>query len=86
MTRLTDVGWLNDAQREILTKFHIRSLEALATFELRDSFADTIPIDGFRSLAKRARKELGGDNPLAQIGQAAGHRGPVKFAGGATYE
>ena len=85
MTSLEEVTWLNATQREILSKFHIRSLESLASFELRDSFADAIPIDGFRSLAKRARQELGRSNPLAQIGQAAGHRGPVKYAGGVKF-
>ena len=86
MTALVGISWLSDAQREVLSKHFIESLESLASFELKDSFADAIAVDGFRALAKRARIELGHADPLAQIGQAAGHRGPVKFAGGATYE
>lgn len=35
MTRLEHVSWLSDAQREVLAKHHIRSLESLASFELR---------------------------------------------------
>ena len=84
MTRL-DVSWLDDAQRQVLAKHFIKSLETLASFELRDSFADSIPIDNFRQLAKKARIELGRSNPLEQIGQAAGHGGPVKYAGGVRF-
>ena len=80
---LSGIPWLTDAQRKILGEFHIRSVEALASFELRDSFADAIPIDGFRSLAQRARRELGRDDPLAELGQSAGHSGKrVRYAGG----
>ena len=86
-TRLTDIGWLTAAQREVLAKHFIKSLESLASFELKDSFADAIAVDGFRAMAKRARIELGRSDPLAEIGQAAGHAGkPVRFAGGVTYE
>ena len=82
---LSEIPWLTDAQRKILGEFHIRSLESLASFETRDSFADAIPVDGFRRLARRARQELGRSNPLAELGQSAGHRGPVKYAGGVKF-
>ena len=81
-TPLDGLSWLSDVQREILSKFQIRSLEALATFELKDSFHDVVPIDNCRALARRARIELGRSDPLAEIGQAAGHHGPVRHAGG----
>ena len=82
-TRLTDIGWLTDAQRGVLAKHFIKSLESLASFELKDSFADAIAVDGFRALARRARQELGRSDPLAELGQSAGHGGtPVRFAGG----
>ena len=81
MTRLTDVVWLNNSQRKILSEHHIRSLESLASFELKDSLADVIAVDGFRALAKRARIELGREAPLARIGAPAGHRYP-SYAGG----
>lgn len=82
MTRLSEISWLNDTQREILAKHNCVSLEQLASFELRDSFADVVPIPNLRMWAKRAREALGVADPLAQIGQAAGHRGPVRYAGG----
>ena len=85
MTGLTDVVWLSDAQRKVLAKHFIKSLESLASFELKDSFADAIAVDGFRAMAKRARQELGRDDPLQQVGQASGHRGPVKYAGGVKF-
>ena len=85
MTRLENVSWLSPAQVKILSEHHIRSLSVLASFELRDSFADVIPIDNFRALARRARQELGRDNPLRELGQAAGHSGkPVRYAGRVT--
>ena len=83
MTRLDQVTWLSPAQVEILSEHHIRTLSVLASFELRDSFPDAVPIDNFRALAKRARQELDREDPLAEIGQAAGHSGkPVRYAGG----
>ena len=85
MTRLTDVGWLNDTQREILAPHNVVTLEELASFELRDSFADVVPIPNLRGWARRARQELGGDDPMAQVGQASGHRGPVHYAGGVKF-
>lgn len=85
MTRLSEVHWLSDAQREELGKHHVLTLEALATFELRDSMADVIPIDNLRTLARQARRSLGRPDPLEQIGQASGHSGPVKYAGGMRY-
>ncbi len=85
MMRLDQVTWLTPAQREVLAKHHIRSAEALASFELKDSFVDQIPIDGLRQLAKRARQELGTPDPLEMIGAAAGQRGPVRYAGGMKF-
>ena len=85
MTRLSEISWLNATQVEILAKHHIRTLEVLATYELRDSLAAVIPLPDLRQLAKKARRELGGDDPLAQIGQASGHRGPVRYAGGVKF-
>ena len=84
-TPLDDIAWVSDAQRKILAKHFIKSLESLASFELKDSFADAIAVDGFRSLARRARQELGRSNPLQQVGQASGHRGPVRYAGGVRF-
>ena len=85
MTRLSNIEWLTDAQRSVLREHHVITLESLATFELRDSFADVIAIDNLRGLARRARVELGRDDPLAQLGAAAGQRGPVVYAGNVTF-
>ena len=85
MMRLENVSWLSPAQVEILSEHHIRTLSVLASFETRDSFADVVPIDNFRALARRAREELGRDDPLEMIGQAAGHRGAVRYAGGVRF-
>lgn len=82
MTRLEKVGWLTDGQRKVLARHNVVTMEELATFETRDSLTDPIPIPNLRGWARRARRELGHEDPMAQIGQAAGHRGPVKFAGG----
>ena len=82
MTSLDGITWLNDAQRKILGEFHIRSWESLASFELRDSFADVIPLPELRQMAKKAREALGREDPLSELDQAAGHHGPVRRAGG----
>lgn len=83
--QLTAIPWLSDTQRAVLSEHHIVTLEALAEYELRDSMADVVSIDNLRKLAKRARKELGRDDPMRMIGAAAGQRGPVKYAGNVTY-
>ena len=79
------VSWLSQSQRAILREHRIKSIEQLASFELADSMANTIPIDGLRALARRARKSLGRSDPLEMIGAAAGQRGPVRYAGGVRY-
>lgn len=80
--RLSEIPWLSDAQVEILARHDCVTLEQLASFELRDSMADVVPIPNLRGWSKRAREALGRDDPLAQIDQAAGHHGPVRRAGG----
>ena len=83
--RLDQIHWITDAQREVLSKHNVETLEQLATFELRDSTADAIPVNGLRQLAKRARRSLGRDDPLARIGASVGQRGPVKYAGNVRF-
>ena len=83
--RLSDVGWLTDAQREVLAKHHVLTLSELASFELADSMADVVPVNNLRALAKRARRSLGWDDPLRMLGASAGQRGEVKYAGGVSY-
>lgn len=86
MTRLEHVSWITDAQRTELVKHHIRTLEVLSLYELVDSLADVIPLPDLRRMAKRARQELGRDDPLVEIGQAVGHGGkPVRYAGGVKF-
>ena len=84
MTALKHVSWLSDGQREILARHQCTTLEQLSSLELRDSLADTIPVNNLRNLAKRARQSLGHPDPLTQLGQAAGVRPgtPVRYAGG----
>ena len=84
--RLTEVHWLTDAQREVLAAHHVLTLGELATFELADSMADVVPVNNLRALARRARRSLGRDDPLRMLGAASGQRGPVRYAGGVTYE
>ena len=86
--KLSDVGWLTNAQREVLAKHHILTLEQLSSFETSDSMANTIPVDGLRQLAKRARRSLGHPDPMEQLGAAVGQRPgtPVAYAGGVTRE
>ena len=79
--KLSDIGWLTDAQREVLAKHHVLTFDELASFEMRDSMADVVPVDGLRALARRARASLGRPDPLAQIDAAAGQRGPVQRIG-----
>ena len=79
--KLTEVHWVTDAQRALLATHHVLTLDELASFELADSMANTIPIDGLRALARRARASLGRADPLAQIDAAAGQRGPVQRIG-----
>ena len=83
--RIKDVSWVTEAQREVLAKHHVLTLDELASFEQADSMADSIPIDGLRALARRARASLGRPDPLAMIGAASGQRGPVRYAGGVRY-
>lgn len=85
MMKLSGVSWLTDAQREVLAEHHVLTMEQLASFELRDSMADVIPVDGLRQLAKRARRSLGHDDPMAMIGAAVGQRGPVRYAGNVRF-
>ena len=82
MTALKHVSWISDAQREILAQHECKTLEQLASLEMRDGTADVVPINNLRNLAKRARQSLGQPDPMAQLGQAAGARGAVKYAGG----
>lgn len=84
---LTEVHWISTGQIDVLKRHHIETLEQLASFELRDSMADVIPIDGLRVMAKRARQALALPDPLAMIGAAAGqHPGtPVRYAGGVSF-
>ena len=81
MTRLETIVWLNAIQVEILAKHNCTTLEQLASFEVRDSMADVIPIPNLRGWARRARKELGNADPMLRIGAAAGAKYPV-YAGG----
>ena len=83
--RLSKVHWLTAAQRGVLAEHHILTLAELAAFETRDSFADAIPVDNLRTLARQARRSLGLADPLEHVGQAAGARGPVLYAGGVRY-
>ena len=87
MTRLDGVLWLSAAQVKILAEHHIATLEDLAEFETRDSFADQIPLDGLRQLSKRARQALARPDPMAQLGAAVGQRPgtPVAYAGFASF-
>ena len=84
--RIKDVSWVTEAQREVLAKHRILTLDELASFELVDSMAKTIPLDGLRALARRARASLGRPDPMAMIGAASGQRGPVRYAGGVRYD
>ena len=83
--RLSETFWISPSQLLLLEKHQITTLAQLASIELADSMADTIPIDGLRQLARRARVTLGHPDPLAQIGAAAGQSGPVRYAGGVRY-
>ena len=85
MPSLSLIPWITEAQRAVLSEHNIATLEELASFELRDSMADVVPIDDLRGMARRARVELGRDDPMRMIGAAAGQRGPVKYAGNVTY-
>ena len=84
--RLSEVHWITDAQRKVLAKHHVLTLSELASFELADSMADVVPVNNLRALARRARRSLGRDDPLRMLGAASGQRGPVRYAGGVTYE
>ena len=84
--RLDQTYWVTPSQLMVLAKHNVTTLEQLASFELADSMADAIPIDGLRAMARRARRSLGHDDPLRMIGAAAGQRGAVRYAGGQTYE
>ena len=79
--KLSHVGWLTAAQREVLAKHRVLTLEELASFELVDGISNTPPVDGLRALARRARASLGHGDPLALIDAAAGQRGPVQRIG-----
>ena len=79
--RLSEVHWVSTGQLDVLKEHDVETLEQLASFELADSMADVIPVDGLRALARRARASLGHPDPLAQIDAAAGQRGPVKRIG-----
>ena len=83
--RISDVSWITNTQRTTLAEHHVLTLSELASLETRDSFADAIPIENLRTLARQARRSLGRTDPLEQVGQAAGARGPVKYAGGMRY-
>ena len=83
--RLSEISWLTETQVALLEKHNVVTLGQLASCELSDSLADAVPVDGLRSLARRARASLGHPDPLTAIGQAAGHDGPVCYAGGVTY-
>ena len=87
MKPLSFIPWLSDVQRAVLGEHRVVTLEELASLELRDSFADAPPLDDLRDLARRARVELGRDDPLEQIGAAAGQRPGtrVKYAGAVRY-
>ena len=86
--RLTEVHWISAGQLDVLKKHHIETLAELASFELRDSMADVVPLDNLRGLARRARASLGHPDPLAQLGAAVGQRPgtPVQYAGGQQHE
>ena len=79
--RLDQAAWLSDAQKKILSEHHILTAEVLATYELKDSLAHTLPLPDLRQLAKKAREALGVADPLARIGAAAGAKYPA-YAGG----
>ena len=83
--RLDQVYWITDAQREVLARHHVLTLPELASFELVDSMANTIPVDGLRALAKRARRSLGWGDPMRMTGASAGQRGEVVYAGAVKY-
>ena len=83
--KLSEVHWITAAQREVLTKHRVLTLEQLASFELADSMANTIPLDGLRQLAKKARRSLGRDDPLRMLGASVGQRGPVVYAGAVRF-
>ena len=88
MTRLDGVLWLSPVQVRILAQHHIATLEDLAEFETRDSFADQIPLDGLRQLSRRARQALSRPDPMERLGAAVGQRPgtPVAYAGGVTFD
>ena len=82
MMSLGEVGWITPEAREILAAHNCMTLPQLASLETADSMADVVPISNLRALARRARQSLGRDDPYKMIGQAAGARGPVVYAGG----
>ena len=86
MMRLSEIYWITDAQRAVLAKHHVLTLGELASFELVDSVANTIEVDNLRGLARRARRNLGRDDPLRMLGASAGQRSEVVYAGGVSYE
>ena len=83
--RIGKTPWVPPSALLILAKHGIETMEQLAALELGDSMADVIPIDGLRAMAKRARRTLGWDDPLAMIGASAGQRGDTVYAGGVRY-
>ena len=83
--RLSEVHWITPDQLKVLAEHRVLTLGELASFELADSMANTIPVDGLRALARRARASLGHPDPMEQLGASVGQRGPVKYAGYQTY-
>ena len=84
--KLDLVYWISPTQLAELAAHKVVTLEQLASLELRDSFADAIPVPGLHKMARRARRSLGHVDPLSMIGAAVGQRGPVVYAGGVTYD
>ena len=83
--RLSEVHWIKAGQLDVLKRHHIETLAELASLETRDSLADVVEVDGLRALAKRARRSLGWDDPMEQLGAAVGQRGATVYAGGVRY-
>ena len=83
--RLSEVHWISAGQLNVFKEHNIETLEQLASFALRDSAADVVPVDGLRALARRARATLSSPDPLEQVGQAAGARGAVRYAGNVRF-
>ena len=72
MKSLTNLPWLIDDQRELLSEHKIITLEELASFEIRDSLADAPPLLNLRQLAKQARIWLRWPDPFAQASAGIG--------------